>query len=233
MTFMGKIEQLRLKAAAFDDEDKIKSHTGEFTTLRDRLEAAAANAANVAAGRKELQAAGVTQESYDQDRASALSVAKNLISMVEDLSVEKKFDALKMQVSPIETHFRNSEKFVARAWQEFQPPAPPSADDLLDSLEQAGVDVENIRSDLEDAKSVLLRLGSRRLPEPGDIATLRQALSRLSSSASRIGEVIDPAIAQVVMRAQDGGVPYSEMTPQVVQALKELGLLDRFRVVLK
>jgi hypothetical protein len=87
--------------------------------------------------------------------------------------------------------------------------------------------------DIESAKLALLTLSNRTLPEPGDDAKLQKALDTLDSSGERIGKLIDPAIADVVVRAQGGGVPYSEMTPEVISALKKLGILDRFRVVLK
>jgi hypothetical protein len=62
---------------------------------------------------------------------------------------------------------------------------------------------------------------------------LQQAQATLEASKSRIGEVIDPLVADVVVRAQTGEVPFSEMTPQVVSALAKIGILDRFLVVLR
>jgi hypothetical protein len=234
MTLLDRIHQLQLRAAAADDEDKIKNRSGEFTTLRERLISATAKAARADIGRKELQSAGVVQDDYEQNRAFALAVVKDLMATVESLLVEMKFDVAKMQGNTVEAHFKSSEKFVADAWKRHLPSAPPSVDDeLLDALEQGGVDVEAIRSDIESAKMALLTLSRRTFPESGDNAKLQGALDTLSSSGERIGNLIDPAIADVVVRAQDGGVPYSEMTAEVILALKELGILDRFRVVLQ
>jgi hypothetical protein len=234
MTLLDRIHQLQLKAVAADDEDKIKGRSGEFITLRERLETATTNAARADTGRKELESAGIVQDDYEQNRASALAVVKDLIATVENLSVETKFDAVKMQGSAVEAHFKNSETFVVDAWRHHLPPIPPTVDDeLLDALEQGGVDVEALRLDIESAKLALLTLSNRTLPEPGDDAKLQKALDTLDSSGERIGKLIDPAIADVVVRAQGGGVPYSEMTPEVISALKKLGILDRFRVVLK
>jgi hypothetical protein len=234
MTLLDRIHQLQVTAVAADDEDKIKSRSGEFTTLRERLEAATKNAARTDAGRKELQLAGIVQNDYEQRRTSALDVVKNLIATVQNLSVATKFDAVKTQSSTVEAHFTNSEKLVADAWRRHLPSAPPTVDDeLLNALEQGGVNVEAIRSDIASAEMALLMLSSRRLPEQGDNAKLLMSLDTLNSSGARIGKLIDPVIADIVVRAQDGGVPYLEMTPQVISALKKLGILDRFRVVLK
>lgn len=234
MNLLDRIHQLQLKAVAADDDHKIKSRSGEFTTLRERIETSIEIAARVGVGRKELEFAGIIQDDYDQTRTDALVVVQDLISTIEKLSVEAKFDTVKTQGTNVEAHFKRSEKFVTSSWKGCLPSTPPRVDDdLLDALEHGGVDVESIRSDIEGAKLTLLALNTRRLPEIGDTAKLQTALATLNSSEERIGEVIDPAIAGVVVRAQREGVPYAEMTPEIISALSELGILNRFRVVLK
>jgi hypothetical protein len=234
MTLVDRINQLQLRAAAADNEGKLKSRSGEFTALRERLEAATINAARAEAGRKELQAAGILEDGYEQGRTATLAMVKKLAAAVEALSVEAKFDALNIQGRTVEDHFKNSEKLVAEVWRHYVFSIQPTVDDeLLDALEHGGVDVEAIRSDIENAKSVLLMLRNRRLPEAGDIAKLQKALNTLDSSGESIGKLIDPAIADVIVRAQNGGVPYTEMASEIVSGLKNLGILDRFRVVLK
>jgi hypothetical protein len=233
MTLLERINQLRLKAVAADNEHKIRSRSGEFVALRERMQNASAIAPRVAAGRRELEAAGLTEDGYDQDRATTCAGIKALIATIESLSVESKFDLVKMQGQNVEMHFRNSEKFVANAWRSHLPPYLPTGDDLLDALDQAGVDVEAIRSDIESARLVLLTLRNRALPQPGDALRLQQALSTIDASKARIGHVIDPVIADLVVRAQTGEVPFAEMTPEVVSALADIGILSRFRVVLR
>lgn len=233
MTLLDKISKLRLSAVAADNRDKLKARSGELTALRELLQRATANAAIVTAGREELRTAGYTQDGYEQDRASALAVIKDLIDTIQTLPIETKFDLIKIQGHSVEAHFRSSEKFVTSTWKAYVPSQTfADHDDLLNALAQGGINVEAIRSDIEDAESALLTLKYRALPQTGDVAKVRQALDTLNSVASRIGEVIDPAIADLVVRAQDGGVPYSEMTAEVKVALEKLGILDRFRVVL-
>lgn len=233
MTLQERINQLRLKAVAADDEHKIKSRSGEFVALRERIQNASANAPRVAAGRRELDAAGLTEDGYDQEGATTYAGIQVLIATIESLSVESKFDLVKMQGQNVEMHFRNSEKFVANAWKSHLPPYLPADDDLLDALDQAGIDVEAIRSDIESARLMLLTLRNRTLPQPGDALRLTQALSTIDASKARIGEVINPVIADLVVRAQTGDVPFAEMTPEVVSALADIGILNRFRVVLR
>lgn len=234
MTFLDKLHQLQVKAVAADDEEQVKRRSGDFVSLRERLQAATMTAGQVVEGWAELESAGIVLEDYEQNRVSALAAVKSLMATVESLSVEAKFDEVKRQYSAIEAHFRKSEKSVFEAWRHHLAPTPPPVDDaFINALEQAGVDVESIRSDIERARGVLTVLGNRGLPRRGDIAELERAWSTLASITSRIGEVIDPVIADVVVRAQDGGVPYTRMTPEVVSALESLGILDRFRVVLR
>lgn len=234
MTLLDRIHQLQVKAADADGDYKIKSRSGDFTALRQRLEAAAANAVRADTARKELEFAGIVQDDWKQNRIDALTAVKELITTVENLSVEAKFDAVKIQGSIVEDNFKSSEKFVADAWKSYLHSTPEGVDDgFLDALEQSGVDVEAIRSDIEGAEAVLLILRSRKIPEAGDNAKLQAALTTLNSRHARIGEVIDPEIADVVVRAQSGGVQYTEMKPDVVSALNKLGILDRFLVVLK
>jgi hypothetical protein len=234
MTLVERISQLQLSAAAADDEGKLKSRSGEFTALRERLAAATINAEDAEAGRKELQASGIVEDGNEQSRTASLAIVKEMAAAVESLSVEAKFDALNLQGRNVEQHFKTSEKLVADVWRNYVFSIQPTVDDeLLDALERGGVDVETIRSDIEDAKSVLLMLRTRRLPKDGDIAKLQKARSTLNSSGESIGKLIDPAIADVVVRAQNGGVPYTEITSEIVSALKKFGILNRFRVVLK
>ena len=234
MTLVDRIHQLQLRAVAADDDTKIKSRAGEFTALRERLSTVVANAETIRAGRAELLCAGVVQDGYEQNCASALAVVRDLMTTLETLSVETPFDAVKLQSRTVEAHFNNSEAFVAGAWKQYVPGDAPSVDeDLLDALERGGVEVEAIRSDIERARSALVTLSSRAIPKLGDITKLREALDTLNSSAERIGQLIDPAIADLVVRAQGGGVSYAEMTPEVISALTTLGIFDRLRVVLR
>ncbi|MGY2129383.1 hypothetical protein [Blastococcus sp. SYSU DS0617] len=234
MTFIDRINQLQLRAIAADDEDKIRSRAGEFTSLRDRIQSAASNAPRVIVGRGELRSAGIEQSDYEQNRTSALAIVGDLVNTVENLAVDAKLDAVKMQTSTLESFFKNSAKWVADSWAGTLPSEQPSVEeDLLDALDQGGVDVEAIRLDIERAQGALVTLSNKMVPERGDWNRLQEAIRVLSSSGERIGRLVDPAIADIVIRAQSDGVPYEELNGNVVAELRRLGILERFRVVLK
>lgn len=234
MTLLERIHSLQLRAAAADGEDKIKKRAGELTTLRERIGSATANAPAIAQAREELRVAGIEQADYEQRRSMVQGLVGDLIVEIESLLVSAKFDLVKLQGATVESHFKDSGTWVSTAWKAHVPTELPSVDDgLLDALERGGVDVEAIRDDIGRAQETLLVLRNRTMPVRGDVARLQEALSILHSSGERIGELIDPTIADVVVRAQGAGLPYSELTDAVVIELARLGILERFRVVLR
>ncbi|MFI8775095.1 hypothetical protein ACIGKQ_23450 [Gordonia sp. NPDC062954] len=235
MTLAEQIDSLRLRAVAANDEEKIRTRTGEFTTITGRIDMATAKADRVEVARDVLHSAGVAQEDYVELRRAALALVTDLITAVESLNVDAKLDAVKMQAKTVEQFFKNSELWAIAAWKNYLPTEVPAVDDdLLDALQYGGVDVEVIRLDIERAKSAILALSNKDLPQSGDIERLQDALALLGSSGERIGSLVNPTIADVVVRVQsDDGVPFSELTPDVVVELNRLNILHRFRVVLR
>ncbi|MGY1780307.1 hypothetical protein [Geodermatophilus sp. SYSU D01036] len=234
MTLLDRIYQLQLRAVAADDEEKLRTRAGDFTSLRDRIQNATANASRVILGRAELQTAGIEQGDFEQNRVSALAVVRELMDTVETLAVDARTDAVRMQVGTLVTFFRNSAKWVADSWADALPSEQPAVDeDLLDALEQGGFDVEAIRLEIERAQTALLTLCNKSLPERGDWKHLQEALAVLNSSGERLRYFVDPVIADVVVRAQGDGVPYEELSLEVVAELRRLGILGKFRVVLR
>ncbi len=235
MTLAEQIDSLRLRAVAADDEEKIRTRTGQFRTITDRIQGATAKADRVAVARGVLRSGGIEQEEYAELRQAVLSVVTELITTVESLTVDAKLDAVRMQARTVEQFFKNSELWAIAEWKNHLPTEVPAVDDdLLDALQHGGVDVEAIRSDIERAKATIVVLGNKDLPESGDFDRMRDALALLRSTGKRIGSLVNPAIADVLVRAQtDDGVPFAELTPDIVAELNRLNILHRFRVVLR
>lgn len=234
MTLLDRIQNLQLRAAAADDENKIKTRIGEFTTLDKQIESASSNAARVAVGRRQLWAAGIRAYDPVQSRASVLAVVEDFIAAVRTLPVDVKIDAARLSTRTVVDFFNKSQKWVEDNWQTtLQSGHPQVADDLLDALERGGIDVEPIRHDIDQAETVLLSLRHRSIPGEGDYARLIHAREVLGSVGQRIGELIDPQIAGVIVRAQADGVPFAEFTDEVVVGLRQLGILERFRIRLQ
>jgi hypothetical protein len=234
VTLLDRIQNLQLRAVAADDENKIKTRVGEFTTLRVQLESATSNAARVAVGRGELRAAGIRQDDPAQGRAPVLAIVEDFITAARTLPVDVKIDAARLSTRTVVDFFGKSQKWVEDNWQiTLQSGHPEVDDDLLDALEHGGIDVDAIRHDIDQAESVLFSLRYRSIPEAGDHAKLLRAREVLNSLGERIAELIDPRIAGIIVRAQAEGVPFAEFTNEVVAGLRQLGILERFRIRLK
>lgn len=233
MTLAQRIHDLRLRAVAATDEERIKARSGEYTAITEQLVETAGRAARLATARAELASAGILQGGLDQDHDRALAVIQEVADTVSTLRVDAKLDSVKMQVSSIIRFFGESQSWAVRAWRSLVPTELPTVDDdLLDALENGGFDVEAIRADIEQARSNVVVLRSRSLPDTGDYRTLQEALEVLAHSSKRIVDLVDPIVADLVVRAQTEGVPIDELTPGVVTELRRLGIVDRFRVVI-
>lgn len=231
MTLLERIQNLQLRAVAADDESKIKTRVGEFTTLRDQISAATSSARRVEVGRMELLTVGRTEDGDAQSRAAVLRIVEDLIGAAKTLPVEARIDATRLSTRTVVDFFGKSQKWVEDNWRvALQSGQSEVDDDLLDALEHGGIDVESIRHDIDQAESVLFSLRYRSIPEAGDYARLVHAREALSSVGARISELIDPRIAGVIVRAQTEGVPFTEFTDEVVARLRQLGILDRFRI---
>lgn len=234
MTLLDRIQNLQLRALAADDETKIKSRVGEFTTLRNQLESATSNATRVVAARRELRAAGIRQDDPAQGRAPVLGVVEDLINVARTLPIDAKIDAARLSTRTVVDFFGRTQRWVQDNWQiAVQAALPEVDDDLLSALENAGIDVDAIRHDIIQAESALFSLRYRSLPEEGDYAKLVHAREVLSSVGERIAGLVDPKLAAVILRAQTDGVPFTEFTDEVLDGLRRLGILKRLRVRLK
>lgn len=233
MTLAQRIHDLQLRAVAATDEERIKTRSGEYTAITEQLVETAGRAARVATARAELASAGILQDGLDQDQDRALAVIHEVADTVSTLRVDAKLDSVKMQVSSIIRFFGESQSWAVQAWRSLVPTELPTVDDdLLDALENGGFDIEAIRADIEQARSNVLVLRSRSLPDTGDHRRLQEALEVLAHSSKRIVDLVDPIVADLVVRAQTEGVPIDELTPDVVTELRRLGIVNRFRVVI-
>ena len=134
MTLLDRIQNLQLRAVAADDENKIKTRVGEFTTLRVQLESATSNAARVAIGRGELRAAGIRQDDPAQGRAPVLAIVEDLITAARTLPVDVKIDAARLGTRTVVDFFGKSQKWVEDNWQITLQSGHPEVDDDLSTL---------------------------------------------------------------------------------------------------
>lgn len=135
----------------------------------------------------------------------------------------------------MERYTRELRTVVAGAWQTYVSQPPPAINgDLIDALAQGGVDVEELRDTLETARAHLLAVTSRLIPDRGAVQKYRDAIESIHRCGEQVGDVVDPDIAEGIVGSQEPpGVPLTWFTPERLEKLQALGVVDRFRVRLR
>jgi hypothetical protein len=231
-----RVQQLGTAAAATDDEYTIKHRTGELVSLAELVEALTQTARRLGEGVAELRTAGVAIDSGLTEKAKQVAAALHALSgALPAQAVDAPLDGVKRQVRAAQSFVMDLRSFVEEAWaQERAREVPAINEELVSALAQAGIEVEEIRSDIETAQSVLVGLNNRSVPASGDVVKLAAALEALRACGERISRLVEPTLAGVILDAQRAtGVSLASFTPEVLAGLARLGILDRFRVRLK
>lgn len=236
MTLIEQVQRLRVAAVAAHDQDKINRRTGELAGQAENVATLIETVQRLSRGVAELRAA---HAAFDADLGpQAVQLAANLRVLAETLpsqDADTPPQALKAHVKAADGFVKGLRKSVEQAWTaERNREVPVINEDLVATLSKSGIDVEEIRSKIENALGVLNVLKNRAVPELGDVARLAAALSSLQACGKQISELVDPILARVITDAQEAtGAPLNAFTPEVLAGLSRLGILDRFSVRLR
>ncbi|OIJ62871.1 hypothetical protein [Streptomyces mangrovisoli] len=236
MTLIEQVQRLRVAAAAAHDQDKINRRTGELAGQAESVETLIETIQRLSRGVVELRA---SHAPFDADFApQAAQLAADLHVLAETLpsqDADTPPQALKAQVKAADGFVKGLRGSVEQAWTaERNREVPVINEDLVATLSKSGIDVEEIRNEIEKAHGVLNVLNNRAVPEAGDVARLAAALESLRACGKQITALVDPALARVIRGAQEtNGTPLNSFTPEVLAGLSRLGILDRFRVRLR
>jgi hypothetical protein len=234
-SLIERVQDLRVAAAASNDENQIRSRTGDLTTLAERVEQCATAFPRLAAGLGELRRVGIRPASdLVSDATQVVATMGALANTLQSLPLDAPLDGPRAQVKQVESFIKSVNTFVEDAWAELRDrDTSPINETLVEALARSGLNVDDIRNDMTRAQTTLFVLANRKLPESGDVAKLEQARESLRSCGERISKVVDPSLAALILGAQDTlGMPLSRFTSEVLAALHGLGILDRFRVTL-
>jgi hypothetical protein len=151
------------------------------------------------------------------------------------VTIEQDLDLAKARVRSAERYVSELRAHVASVWQAFTNQSPAAVNsDLVDALAQGGVDVREIRDELESARGRLLAIRSRVIPGEGDVEKFRAAMAAIHRCGERLGEVVDQDIAEGIVGSQElSGMPLRWFTAERLEKLAALGIIDRFRVRLR
>ncbi|MET7561334.1 hypothetical protein ABZS95_14140 [Streptomyces sp. NPDC005479] len=236
MTLIEQVQRLRVAATAAHDQDKINRRTGELAGQAESVETLIETIQRLSRGVVELRA---SHAAFDADFApQAVQLAADLHVLAETLpsqDADTSPQALKAQVKAADGFVKGLRGSVEQAWTaERNREVPVINEDLVATLSKSGIDVEEIRNEIEKAHGVLNVLNNRAVPELGDVARLAAALESLRACGKQITALVDPALARVITGAQEAnGTPLNSFTPDVLAGLSRLGILDRFWVRLR
>jgi hypothetical protein len=236
MSLRGTIQTLRAHAEVANDEHQVKIRTGQFADMSARLRPALAELSGLNIGLAEVQKFGMELPSdHKQDANQVAAGLRMLATELPTVTFEQNLDLAKARVRAAVKYVSELHALVADAWQALINQPPPAVNsDLVDALAQGGVDVEEIRDELESARGRLVAISSKTIPGEGDVETFRASVAAIRRCGEKLGEVVDADIADGIVGAQElSGMPLAWFTHERLEKLAKLGIIDRFQVRLR
>ena len=236
MTLRSTIQDLRSHADVANDERQVKMRTGQFVELSARLSPALAELPRLKVGLAEVQQLDIALPvGRGQEAVQVVEALRALAADLPTVAIDQNLDLVKARVRSAEKYVSELRALVAGAWHTYvSQPLPAINSDLVDALALGGVDVDDIRNALELARGHLLAISNMTIPDRGAVDRFRAAIESIRRCGERLGEVVDQDIAEGIVRAQEQpGMPLSWFTPERLEKLEGLGIVDRFQVRLR
>jgi len=236
MTLKARVADLRTAAIAADDVVQIQSRTGELRALHTRLSSLVENLPKLVAALSELATIELTLDAdVKNDCSETVSGIQSLAATIESLPINAPLDTSKAQVKAVENLAKELGQFITVHWQGFLgQDIPPINEELIDALADGGVDVENVRQDLNEAQSDIVILKARVYPREGDFARFSAAVEKLHACGEQVSTLVDPDLAEGILKAQSNeGIPVAWFTAGRIAEIEKLGILERFTVRLQ
>lgn len=236
MTLRSTIQDLRAHADAAKDQHRVKVRTGEFAEISARVSQRLTELPKLNTGLAEVMQLDLEMPAgREQEAEQVIEGLRALAAELPRMTMEQSLDLAKASVRSTERYVDRLRAIVSDAWRAHvsQPP-PPINHDLIDALARGGVDVEEIREELETARGRLLAITSRTIPDAGDVEKFRAVIEAIQHCGERLGGVVDADVAEGLVGSQrSSGMPLTWFTPERLSKLAALGIVDRFRVRLR
>lgn len=234
MTLMERARALDSVLRSAVDQDRLRLEIGRIDDRAASIQNAAEDLERAASAAEELRDADrhLSEETrtdlsrvQQQLEAASLEIAANpLVGAGDD------FFKIVRAASDQADRLRRS---LEDAWTDYLSDLSiPSVDeDFLILLETAGMQVDDLLRDVEGALSRIRIRRERRMPQPGDVASVREAIATLQKAVEALGALVPPAIHDFIVQASGRtGAPLDLLTDSVRAFLDEHGLASSYRI---
>lgn len=234
MTLMERARALDSVLRSAVDQDRLRLEIGRIDERAASIATAAEELERAASAAEELRHAGrhLTEDMrtpllrlQQQLEAASLEIAANpLVGAGDD------FFKVVQAASDQADRVRRS---LGDAWTGYlaELSIPRVDEEFLILLETAGMQVDDLLRDVEGALSRIRIRQERRMPLPGDVASLRAAIATLENAVEALGALVPPAVHDFIVQASGRtGAPLDLFTDDVRTFLEEHGLASSYRI---
>lgn len=234
MTLLERARALDSVLRAAVDQDRTKLDIGRINERTEAVQEAAERLERAATAAGELRPRG--HRIKPEVQSTLRSLREDLDRAGAELSsdpVAGADDDLQKLIQRVSDESRRVSSSLSEAWRRhLDETAIVNVDeDFLALLERAGLDVSQLRLQVESALSRLSIIEARRLPHRGDVTSLQEAVAGLNDAIDTLGSMVPPAVREFIIQASgEGGASLDLLTDEVRRFLDETDLASRYRI---
>jgi hypothetical protein len=234
MTLLERARALDSVLRSAVDQDRLRLEIGRIDE----------RAAAIRTAGEELERAGTAAEELrDAGRFLAEEMRKALLRVQQQLEAGRgevassplvgagdDFHAV-VQATTDQAH--RTRRALADAWASYltELSVPSVDEEFLSLLETAGLQVGDLRRDVEGALSRISIRRARPLPVLGDVAALMDAVTTLQGAVEALGSLVPPTVRDFIVQTSGrAGAPLDLLTDDVRVFLDEHDLASRYRI---
>jgi hypothetical protein len=234
MTIMERVASIRQISEAAKDEDRLKITIGQFKDLTEQMRVTGDDLRRVSIALTEMRPVLPNIATEEVTRVDAIVLQlDNVREQVAQSALDEGIAAAKQQGQIVDRFTQAIKSQLREAWSAHIARQQLPAVDLefLETLRRAGVDVDAVRSKVDDAHSDISLLSMQDLPRKGDLEKLASAVRDLDDAVTRVSQAVPAVVARFFKGAHSTeGAPLNLYTEDVRDFLDSHGLAQRYRI---
>ncbi|MGW4580329.1 hypothetical protein KI427_09140 [Rhodococcus ruber] len=234
MKILERLELIENRAKVARDDGSLRQDLGKVERITERVVGLTRSLNRLSAAYRELYP-------VRGDQCSALvpalqSVAATLSSLAEQVRITQQAGALPefaQQLATAEKTVKTVEQSLMDVWASFRAQHQrPSVDrELLMTFQRAGLGVDHLLEQYDDADLKLQFIEGSSLPNAGAVDGFRGSLQSLAAASEGLADVVPESIARFLRLADTPqGAPLSAFTSEVQSFLQEHQIADRYTI---